>query len=179
MTANTEHADITDELYGFIQHTLTEQFRVTKTIVLKSVLSDDLGLEPEDWYVLAGIIENKYGIEFSTRDLIVFDRDSPLVQDLVRITLTKLEQQLPLDEYVFGKVAELIEEFTGIDASEVYPEMLFVDDLCIDSMARTELVVRSEDALEVKIPDESIREFIEVRHLVDCISKLRQTCIAA
>ncbi len=56
------------------------------------------------------------------------------------------------DEIIAG-LAEIIEEVTGIEPSEVTPpEKSFVDDLDIDSLSMVEIAVQTEDKYGVKIP---------------------------
>ena len=42
-------------------------------------------------------------------------------------------------------IAEIIEEVTGIEPSEITPEKSFVDDLDIDSLSMVEIAVQTED----------------------------------
>jgi acyl carrier protein len=56
------------------------------------------------------------------------------------------------DELIAG-IAEIIEEVTGIEPSEVTVEKSFVDDLDIDSLSMVEIAVQTEDKYGVKIPD--------------------------
>ncbi|ATL67885.1 acyl carrier protein [Nocardia terpenica] len=56
-------------------------------------------------------------------------------------------------EEVVAGIAEIIEEVTGIDASEVGMERSFVDDLDVDSLSLVEIVVQVEDKYGVRVPD--------------------------
>ena len=55
-------------------------------------------------------------------------------------------------EEIIAGLAEIIEEVTGIEPSEVTPEKSFVDDLDIDSLSMVEIAVQTEDKYGVKIP---------------------------
>jgi acyl carrier protein len=57
---------------------------------------------------------------------------------------------------IISGLAEIIEEVTGIEPSEVTPEKSFVDDLDIDSLSMVEIAVQTEDKYGVKIPDEDL-----------------------
>ena len=57
---------------------------------------------------------------------------------------------------IIAGLAEIIEEVTGIEPSEVTPEKSFVDDLDIDSLSMVEIAVQTEDKYGVKIPDEDL-----------------------
>ena len=59
-------------------------------------------------------------------------------------------------EEIIAGLAEIIEEVTGIEPSEVTPEKSFVDDLDIDSLSMVEIAVQTEDKYGVKIPDEDL-----------------------
>jgi len=48
-------------------------------------------------------------------------------------------------EEIIAGLAEIIEEVTGIEPSEVTPEKSFVDDLDIDSLSMVEIAVQTED----------------------------------
>ena len=74
------------------------------------------------------------------------------------------------DEIIAG-LAEIIEEVTGIEPSEVTPEKSFVDDLDIDSLSMVEIAVQAEDKFGVKIPDDQLAELKTVGDAVDYIAK--------
>jgi acyl carrier protein len=74
------------------------------------------------------------------------------------------------DEIIAG-IAEIIEEVTGIEPSEVTPEKSFVDDLDIDSLSMVEIAVQAEDKFGVKIPDDQLAELKTVGDAVDYIAK--------
>ena len=75
------------------------------------------------------------------------------------------------DEIIAG-LAEIIEEVTGIEPSEVTPEKSFVDDLDIDSLSMVEIAVQTEDKYGVKIPDEDLASLRTVGDVVANIQKV-------
>ena len=77
------------------------------------------------------------------------------------------------DEIIAG-LAEIIEEVTGIEPSEVTMEKSFVDDLDIDSLAMVEIAVQTEDKYGVKIHDEDLAGLRTVGDVVAYIQKLEQ-----
>jgi acyl carrier protein len=77
------------------------------------------------------------------------------------------------DEIIAG-IAEIIEEVTGIEPSEVTPEKSFVDDLDIDSLSMVEIAVQTEDKYGVKIPDEDLAGLRTVGDVVTYIQKLEE-----
>ena len=54
-------------------------------------------------------------------------------------------------EEIIAGLAEIIEEVTGIEPSEVTAEKSFVDDLDIDSLSMVEIAVQLEDKYGVKV----------------------------
>jgi acyl carrier protein len=73
------------------------------------------------------------------------------------------------DEIIAG-LAEIIEEVTGIEPSEVTPEKSFVDDLDIDSLSMVEVVMAAEDKWGVKIPDSEVKTLKTVGDAVNFIA---------
>lgn len=76
-------------------------------------------------------------------------------------------------EIVSG-LAEIVEEVTGIEPSEVTSEKSFVDDLDIDSLSMVEIAVQTEDRYGVEIPDEDLAKLRTVQDAVDYIKKIDQ-----
>ncbi|MEH6819568.1 meromycolate extension acyl carrier protein AcpM [Dietzia psychralcaliphila] len=72
-------------------------------------------------------------------------------------------------------LAEIVEEVTGIEPSEVTPEKSFVDDLDIDSLSMVEIAVQTEDRYGVEIPDEDLAKLRTVQDAVDYIQKIDQS----
>ncbi|GAB33449.1 MULTISPECIES: meromycolate extension acyl carrier protein AcpM [Gordonia] len=75
-------------------------------------------------------------------------------------------------EQLIAGIAEIIEEVTGIEPSEVTMEKSFVDDLDIDSLSMVEIAVQTEDKYGVKIPDEDLAGLRTVGDAVSYIQKL-------
>ena len=75
-------------------------------------------------------------------------------------------------EQLIAGIAEIIEEVTGIEPSEVTMEKSFVDDLDIDSLSMVEIAVQTEDKYGVKIPDEDLASLRTVGDTVKYIQKL-------
>ncbi len=75
-------------------------------------------------------------------------------------------------EDLIAGLAEIIEEVTGIEPSEVTIEKSFVDDLDIDSLSMVEIAVQTEDKYGVKIPDEDLAGLRTVGDAVNYIQKL-------
>ncbi|WP_458686819.1 meromycolate extension acyl carrier protein AcpM [Nocardia tengchongensis] len=74
-------------------------------------------------------------------------------------------------EIVAG-IAEIIEEVTGIEATEVQVEKSFVEDLEIDSLSLVEIAVQLEDKYSVKVPDEDLASLRTVGDAVAYVQKM-------
>ncbi|MGW2661134.1 meromycolate extension acyl carrier protein AcpM [Nocardia tengchongensis] len=74
-------------------------------------------------------------------------------------------------EIVAG-IAEIIEEVTGIEATEVQVEKSFVEDLEIDSLSLVEIAVQLEDKYSVKVPDEDLAGLRTVGDAVAYVQKM-------
>lgn len=75
---------------------------------------------------------------------------------------------------IIAGLAEIVEEVTGIEPSEVTSEKSFVDDLDIDSLSMVEIAVQTEDRYGVEIPDEDLAKLRTVQDAVDYIQKIDQ-----
>lgn len=82
-------------------------------------------------------------------------------------------------EEIIAGLAEIIEEVTGIEPSEVTVEKSFVDDLDIDSLSMVEIAVQTEDKYGVKIPDEDLAGLRTVGDAVNYIQKLEASGVQA
>lgn len=72
-------------------------------------------------------------------------------------------------EEVLAGLAELIQEETGIAVESVAAEKSFTDDLDIDSISLTTIVVNAEEKFDVKIPDEEVANLVTVGDAVNFI----------
>ena len=75
---------------------------------------------------------------------------------------------------IIAGLAEIVEEVTGIEPSEVTLEKSFVDDLDIDSLSMVEIAVQTEDRYGVEIPDEDLAKLRTVQDAVEYIQKIDQ-----
>jgi acyl carrier protein len=72
---------------------------------------------------------------------------------------------------IIAGLAEIIEEVTGIEPSEVTPEKSFVDDLDIDSLSMVEIAVAAQDKFGVEIPDDQLKDLKTVQDVVDYVKR--------
>ncbi|MFE3190026.1 meromycolate extension acyl carrier protein AcpM [Nocardia sp. NPDC059240] len=75
-------------------------------------------------------------------------------------------------EEIVAGIAEIIEEVTGIEATEVTIDKHFVDDLDIDSLSLVEIAVQLEDKYSVKVPDEDLSNLRTVGDAVTYVQKM-------
>jgi acyl carrier protein len=70
------------------------------------------------------------------------------------------------EQEVLDGLRRIIEEITGIPASNVTPDSNFVDDLDIDSLSMVEVALAAQDTFGVEIPDERLKELPTVKSAV-------------
>lgn len=63
-------------------------------------------------------------------------------------------------------VAELLEEFAGVNPSDVADDKRFRDDLDVDSLTFVEVIVGVEERFHIRIADELVQTFVTVGDLV-------------
>ncbi len=102
----------------------------------------------------------------------------PVSHDIVDTSRREPRQWPPQEEIIAG-LAEIIEEVTGIEPSEVTVDKSFVDDLDIDSLSMVEIAVQTEDKYGVKIPDEDLAGLRTVGDAVNYIQKLEAEGVQA
>jgi acyl carrier protein len=69
------------------------------------------------------------------------------------------------------RIAEIIAEQLGVEASEVTPEASFVDDLGADSLDTVELVMALEEEFGIEIPDEEAEKISTVNDAITYIKE--------
>lgn len=67
------------------------------------------------------------------------------------------------------KIAEMIADQLGIDASEVSADSRFKEDLNADSLDLFELVMALEEEYGVEIPSEDLEKILTVQDVIDYI----------
>jgi acyl carrier protein len=76
---------------------------------------------------------------------------------------------------ILSGLADLVNEETGIPATDVTPEKSFVEDLDIDSLSMMTIVVNAQDQFRVEIPDDEVGKLKTVADAVTFISNASQT----
>ena len=77
-------------------------------------------------------------------------------------------------DQILADMADIVNDITGVDQSEVTLEKFFVDDLDVDSLSMVEIAVQTEDKYGVKIPDEDLAGLRTVGDVVAYIQKLEE-----
>ena len=75
------------------------------------------------------------------------------------------------NEEILAKVATIVEEVAGMNASEVSAEKSFIDDLDVDSLSMVEIIYACEEEFGVSIPDEESKQLRTVGDAVNFIAK--------
>jgi len=72
---------------------------------------------------------------------------------------------------ILAGLAEIVNEETGLDTSEVTSEKSFTDDLDIDSLSMMTIVTLAEEKFDVRIPDDEVKNLATVGDAVSFIAK--------
>ena len=80
------------------------------------------------------------------------------------------------EQQILVGLAEIIEEYVGVPASEVTPEASLIDDLDIDSLSMVEIVVSAQDKFGVEIPDDDLKGLTTVQ---DVLSYVQRSSVSA
>lgn len=75
------------------------------------------------------------------------------------------------EQEILEGIAELVNEETGLPTESVELDKSFTEDLDIDSLSMTSIVVQAEDRFGVKIPDEDIKNLSTVRDVVSYVQQ--------
>ena len=60
-------------------------------------------------------------------------------------------------DQILADMADIVNDITGVDQSEVTLEKFFVDDLDVDSLSMMTIAVTAEEKFGAKIPDEEVK----------------------
>ena len=75
------------------------------------------------------------------------------------------------EQEILDGLADIINEETGIDTSDVELDKSFTEDLDIDSLSMMTIVVNAEEKFGVRIPDEEVKNLKTVGDAVSFIQK--------
>ena len=70
---------------------------------------------------------------------------------------------------MLDKIREIVVEQLGVDAEQVVPEAIFVEDLGADSLDTVELIMAFEEEFDVEIPDTDAEKIKTVQDVIDYI----------
>ena len=75
-------------------------------------------------------------------------------------------------DQILADMADIVNDITGVDQSEVTFEKSFVDDLDVDSLSMVEIIYACDEKFGVEIPDEESKNIKTVGDAVNYIQKL-------
>ena len=75
------------------------------------------------------------------------------------------------EQEILAGLAEIVNEETGLEPSEVQTDKSFTDDLDIDSLSMMTIVVNAEEKFGVRIPDDEVKNLVTVGDAVSFIAK--------
>ncbi|HZB67798.1 MAG TPA: acyl carrier protein [Ornithinibacter sp.] len=75
------------------------------------------------------------------------------------------------EQEILAGLAEIVNEETGLEPSEVQSDKSFTDDLDIDSLSMMTIVVNAEEKFGVRIPDDEVKNLSTVGDAVGFIAK--------
>ncbi len=75
------------------------------------------------------------------------------------------------EQEILEGLADIVNEETGLDQSDVLADKSFTDDLDIDSLSMMTIVVNAEEKFGVRIPDEEVKNLKTVGDAVAYIQK--------
>lgn len=70
---------------------------------------------------------------------------------------------------ILADLADIVNEITGVEQSEVTEEKAFTDDLDVDSLSMVEIIYSCEEKFGVEIPDEESKNLRTVGDAVKYI----------
>jgi len=73
------------------------------------------------------------------------------------------------EQEILAEFAGIVEEVSGIPASEITPDKSFREDLELDSLSMVEIAVVALDRLGVKIPDDKLMSLSTVQDVIDYV----------
>jgi len=74
------------------------------------------------------------------------------------------------NDEILAEFAQIVQDVTGISASQVTPTKTFAFDLDIDSLSLVEVVTAAEDKFGIAIPDEALKKLNTVGDAVNYIA---------
>jgi acyl carrier protein len=72
-------------------------------------------------------------------------------------------------DQILADMADIVNDITGVDQSEVTLEKFFVDDLDVDSLSMVEIIYACDEKFGVEIPDEESKNIKTVGDAVNYI----------
>lgn len=81
--------------------------------------------------------------------------------------MTTTENSLDTRAQNLAALAQMFQDYAGVDAEDVVPEAHVTNDLGINSLALVEITIRTEDAFGVRLDDRTVAGFDTVSDVLD------------
>ena len=78
-------------------------------------------------------------------------------------------------ESIYNHLTKIMVELFEIDAQQIRPEALLIEDLDVDSIDAVDIAVEMQELTGSKIQPEEFRDIRTVQDIVDAVFKLTQT----
>lgn len=153
-----------------------------ETMEAEGSLVDDYGLDSVDLLELAMALGKKYGVEFedgSDENIAAFTSIRSLSAHVDANRVQNIEPAKSFDEIAFQEVVGGLSEMFGFSLESLNRDTQLVEELDLDSLDALDLVVRLQDTMDTRIPDERLVELRTIGDVVDVIVELRGSAKAS
>lgn len=145
-------------------------------------LVEDYGLDSIDLLELAMAISRRYGVEFkdgSEENVVHFSSLRALAR---HVHANRVVEEAPLatpsaEERAFQEITAGLSEMFGMSVETLDKDTKLVEDLDLDSLDALDLVVRLQDRLGARIPDDRLMELRTIGDVVRVVTELTDKAI--
>ncbi len=139
-------------------------------------LVEDYGLDSIDLLELAMAISRKYGVEFkdgSEENVVHFASLRALARHVEANREVEATAAAPTaEERAFQEITNGLSEMFGMSVDTLDNDTKLVEDLDLDSLDALDLVVRLQDKLGARIPDDRLMELRTIGDVVRVVTEL-------
>ena len=169
-----------NEIARFVVKTLMLTDVSAEAIEVDAPLVDAYGLDSIDFLELAMAIHKSYGVEFADKD----ERNATYFRSVASLA-AHVEANRPrtapappvdsLDERAYREIVGGLREMFDFPEESLHRDALLVDDLGLDSLDSLDLVVRLQDTLGARIPDDRLKDLKTIGDVVAITVELTQS----
>ena len=160
------------EIASFVVKTLMLTDVSADTMEVDALLVDAYGLDSIDFLELAMAIHKTYGVEFADRD----ERNATYFRSVASLA-AHVEANRPRtapaapaadssEERAYREIVGGLREMFDFPEESLHRDALLVQDLGLDSLDALDLVVRLQDTLGARIPDDRLQELKTIGDVV-------------